>query len=127
MNQFKISLLFVCFQEIYIKDVKIPVSKQKLLADINKWDSFLKSVPKQNHSMSPEEKDQFQSAMNDLSSELGDFIIRRGINPKAIIDFINVNDIVHHPKIIDFVKKPDHRWRRQISGEEFVFFNFEKS
>lgn len=77
--------------------------------------------------MSPEEKDQFQSAMNDLSSELGDFIIRRGINPKAIIDFINVNDIVHHPKIIDFVKKPDHRWRRQISGEEFVFFNFEKS
>jgi hypothetical protein len=110
------------FQEIYLKDVKIPVSKQKLLDDINKWDSFLKWIPKQNHSMSQEEKDYLRSAVDALGSELGDYIIRQRINPKAIIDFINANDIIHHPKIINVVKKPDHRWKRQISGTAFVLF-----
>lgn len=103
-------------KDTYIKNVEIPVSKQKLLDDLNKWDTFFKSAPKIPQPVSPDYSLHLQSAMNILGSEVGNYIVKNGINPEDIINFINDHDIIHHPKILSSIKKPDRRWKRQSAG-----------
>ena len=117
-NRRETDLVFFFLKENYIKDVDIPVSKQKLLDDLNKWNTFFKSPPKIQHPVSSEYHHYLQRAIALLGSELGDYIIKTRINPEDIINFISAHDIVHHPKILSYVKKPDHRWKRQSPGEK---------
>ncbi|XP_022343007.2 uncharacterized protein LOC111136443 [Crassostrea virginica] len=117
-------LPFAQDKENYIKDVDIPVSKQKLLDDLDKWNTFFKSPPKIQHPVSSEYHNYLQRAMALLGSELGDYIIKTRINPEDIINFISAHDIVHHPKILSYVKKPDHRWKRQSPGNSTQFCQY---
>lgn len=103
-------------KDTYIKNVDIPVSKEKLLDDLNKWDTFFKSAHKIPRPVLPDYSHHLQSAMNLLGSEVGNYIIKNGINPEDIINFINDHDIIHHPKILSSIRKPDRRWKRQSSG-----------
>lgn len=94
------------------------MSKEKLLDDLNKWDTFFKSAHKIPRPVSPDYSHHLQSAMNLLGSEVGNYIIKNGINPEDIINFINDHDIIHHPKILSSIRKPDRRWKRQSSGKK---------
>lgn len=98
------------------------MSKQKLLDDLNKWDTFFKSAPKIPQPVSPDYSLHLQSAMNILGSEVGNYIVKNGINPEDIINFINDHDIIHHPKILSSIKKPDRRWKRQSAGKKKMFW-----
>lgn len=108
-------------QDTYIKNVDIPVSKEKLLDDLNKWDTFFKSAHKIPRPVLPDYSHHLQSAMNLLGSEVGNYIIKNGINPEDIINFINDHDIIHHPKILSSIRKPDRRWKRQSSGKKMFW------
>ncbi|XP_061192836.1 uncharacterized protein LOC133201050 [Saccostrea echinata] len=103
------------FKKTYIKDVDIPVSKQKLIEDLDKWDTFFRSAPTISQQITPEENSHLQSAINYFGLELGDYIIKNRIDPKYIIKFINDHDIVHHPKILSYIKRPAHRRKRQTA------------
>lgn len=94
------------------------MSKEKLLDDLNKWDTFFKSAHKIPRPVSPDYSHHLQSAMNLLGSEVGNYIVKNGINPEDIINFINDHDIIHHPKILSSIRKPDRRWKRQSSGKK---------
>lgn len=98
------------------------MSKEKLLDDLNKWDTFFKSAHKIPRPVLPDYSHHLQSAMNLLGSEVGNYIVKNGINPEDIINFINDHDIIHHPKILSSIRKPDRRWKRQSSGKKRMFW-----
>lgn len=98
------------------------MSKEKLLDDLNKWDTFFKSAHKIPRPVLPDYSHHLQSAINLLGSEVGNYIIKNGINPEDIINFINDHDITHHPKILSSIRKPDRRWKRQSSGKKIMFW-----
>lgn len=50
--------------------------------------------------------------MNFLGLEVGNYIVKNGINLEDIINFINDYDIIYYFKIFSLIRKLDCRWKR---------------